>query len=187
MAKKKGNNPLKNQPFFIQFAHLPLEKKEAVSEFLNDAKEPAKQAFESSFPELAGSEQFEPRLSVNSLWQAEIRDFLDAWYKGNIIRGEKDKWLNEKLPQSKLFGDNLSEIGEETFMIGLVNLNLMGFFAVEIREAFRNKAEIRKCASNCNNYFIAKGTNAWRMKYCSTTCRDREAKRRYRKKKKNNV
>ena len=42
---------------------------------------------------------------------------------------------------------------------------------------------IKVCAStNCRNFFVPSGRNAWRMRYCSERCREREAKRRYRKK-----
>ncbi len=182
MSKKKSNNPLANQPFFIQDAYLDLNNEYECTDFLESVKEPAKQAFETYFPELRDLKQFEPRLFARTNWQKDIQDFLNAWYKGDIVAREKDKWLNEQFPRKEIVSDNLSEIGEETFMVGYVNLNLMGFLATEISEALNNGKKLRKCeALDCDRYFLP-APHGKEQRYCSMRCRKRAYMRKYRKK-----
>jgi hypothetical protein len=66
-----------------------------------------------------------------------------------------------------------------------VNSDTRGVLFELIITSMKAGEEIQKCtAEDCDKYFMPVGPNAWRMKYCSTRCREREAKRRYRKKKK---
>lgn len=191
MAQKKST-PLANQPFFIQFVYLDLSNKEALNAFLKSIKQPALQAFKRYFS-MRYLNHYNLNLAVNLTWQSDILEFLTLWYERKVapLKGETryrstgyNKWLSERLPYTEIVSLSRPDLSAD-LVIGLNNINLMGFFAIEISEALKSGRQLKKCeAEDCDHFFIAtrKGKE---QRYCSTRCRKREYMREYYRSRKN--
>jgi len=175
MSKRK-TNPLAKQPFFIQFAYLPLNDEGAISEFLELLKQ------EPEIEKIPSHRRFYYEPS----WQKEIRNVIEAWHDGEVLQRGIEAWLQHNRPQQKFFAshkDLAKDKLEEEFYEGYVNLDLRGFLIEEIIENMVAGKKLQRCeASDCGKLYIPtpRGRN---QRFCSKTCYHRIRKRAERAKK----
>lgn len=166
-----------SQPSFIQYAYLDFKNDEAVNHFYETLKEEVEANKIKTLP------YFWLVIKIKSpCLQNEIIEILDAWYTNTVRKKGIDKRLQNRRPSVVFCAEGGDEFDAEEFYLSrFENTDTQGLLFELIIKAMLEKKEIRKCvAEDCDKYFIPMGTNAWRMKYCSERCREREAKRRYR-------
>jgi len=175
MSKKKSNNPLENQPYFIQYTYLDLEDGIAVDDFLTDVKQ----------SELL--KEFEPTLYIDSELQKEIKFVLDAWYIKKVTSSvvdineglEVDKWLQKNRPSLVFYSVHTGKeffTDDEEYYQGYQNLDLKGFLIEEIIENMMNGKKIKKCVE-CGRFFIPNPSGK-EQRFCSNACKQKAYRKR---------